>query len=541
MSDLDSNEHWQVEVNEQVYEASFAELTQWIAEGSLLPGDKVRRGYLRWIEAAKVPSLASQFNARTAGTSVVIANTVTPSDDATSPISIEINPKHLSVSERPSAGSAVELSNATPGSNVCAGHPDRDGAFICMSCGRTECRECVKSFGSSVAICSVCGGMARSRAEVETELAKQAARADAIEQGFGLKDFVESISYPFRFKTSLIFGSAMFAFFSVGQGAAWMGGIYMIVAALFSYMLANMLAFGILANTVESFAHGKVGKNFMPDFDDFDLWDDVVHPFFLSVGVWISSFGPFAITFLVGAYLVMSSVSSQMDTVKSNLEQTPGTPYYNVRDTLDQSNQVKSVLEQSSRINQQHLDQQASLENGQQPVSIDQSEESFDHVNKMVADGQRKELESVVGKSPETQERESAAFTAALLNLAAPITVIGFITFLWGVVYFPAACVVAGYTRSFAATINPMVGLDTARRLGADYAKVLLMSGTLVIVFLVINYLLATIFSEFNLPGVGNLPARALSSLVYFYLVIVFSCVVGLAVYKRSERLAIAN
>jgi hypothetical protein len=542
MSDPDENERWQVEVNEQVYDASFTELTEWIAEGSLLPEDKVRRGYLRWIQARKVPDLAPHFQTKAGGV---------PARTVASPVVSFTGKQPATVGEHVSTDSFVPASDpsflisrgdsGSSVSNACLNHPERDGIFVCMNCNRLACRECVKSFGSDVAVCGSCGGMTKSRAVIDLERQRENARVSAIEQGFGMSDFAAAILYPFKFKASLMFGAVMFAFFSLGQGATAFGGIYMIVAAIFSYMLANMLAFGVLANTVEGFAHGKIGKNFMPDFEDFSLWDDVVHPLFLSVGVWISSFGPFAAVFLVATYLVMNSVASQMDTVKSNFEQTPGTPYYNVRDTLDQSNQVRSVLEDSNRINQQHLDEQAAIENGHQPTAIDQTDEKFDHVNKMIADSKRKELESVVGKTPETEERESAAFFAALLNLAAPIMVIGFITFLWGLVYFPAACIVAGYTRSLVAAINPMVGIDTAKRLGAEYVKILLMSAVLIALFLFVNFLLASALSPFNMPGVGNVPARALSSLVYFYLVIVFSCVLGFATFKRSDKLSITN
>src|SRR5678815_4284403 len=61
------NEVWQVEVGGQVYEAPFAELGDWIGEGSLLPDDKVRRGNLRWIEARRVPNLIPFFNAKEQG------------------------------------------------------------------------------------------------------------------------------------------------------------------------------------------------------------------------------------------------------------------------------------------------------------------------------------------------------------------------------------------------------------------------------------------------------------------------------------------
>src|SRR2546421_12192794 len=59
-------EIWQIEASGQVYEAPFEELTAWIAQGSLLRIDRVRKGNLRWIEAGKVPALLDFFNAKDA-------------------------------------------------------------------------------------------------------------------------------------------------------------------------------------------------------------------------------------------------------------------------------------------------------------------------------------------------------------------------------------------------------------------------------------------------------------------------------------------
>src|SRR5688500_3456475 len=67
MNTQNPNEVWQVEVGGQVYEAPFAELGDWIGEGSLQPGDKVRRGNLRWVEARLVPGLIPFFNAKQEG------------------------------------------------------------------------------------------------------------------------------------------------------------------------------------------------------------------------------------------------------------------------------------------------------------------------------------------------------------------------------------------------------------------------------------------------------------------------------------------
>lgn len=143
----------------------------------------------------------------------------------------------------------------------------------------------------------------------------------------------------------------------------------------------------------------------------------------------------------------------------------------------------------------------------------------------------------MVGKTAEQRNQEFTQMVMGILKLAAPIVVTGAITLLWGLLYFPAACAVAGYTRSFFATLNPLVGLDTIKRLGSDYAKILLMSLALLIFFLIIGVFLEIIFSPFDLPGLGNLPVKAVGSLFVFYFSVVFSCVLGFALFKAGDRL----
>lgn len=517
MSDLSTNESWQVEVNGQVYEAQFDELATWINDGALQPEDMVRRGNLRWIEAQKVPALLRFFNAKANGET------------------IEAAPMPTVVVTTPSVV-VTTITEPIARSGACSNHPDREAKFLCLTCLMESCRECVKSFGSSVTVCSTCGGMCKPKADIESQRQANDFRHASVVAGFGFSDLGEAIAYPFKFKTSLFIGAVMFMFFSLGRSASAFGGIQMFAASLISMMLANMLAFGVLSNVVESFSQGKIGGNFMPAFEDFSIWDDVLHPFFVYIGSLLSSFGAFALLLLVGVYFVMSTVASQMDTVKTNLERTPGTPYYGVRDTFDQSNQVKGVLNQTEKMNNQRLETQESLEHGDAPPAAD-SEEEIQNINKMIADNKKQELESVLGKSPETRERESAAMIAGFLKLAAPIVVIGFITFIWGLFYFPAACIVAGYTRSFVAAINPLVGLDTIKRMGADYFKIFLMELLILGVFIAVGAVISIIFSAFDMPGIGNLPAMAIQSMFWFYLVIVFACVLGFAMFKAGDRL----
>jgi VIT1/CCC1 family predicted Fe2+/Mn2+ transporter len=381
--------------------------------------------------------------------------------------------------------------------------------------------------------------LCKSKTELQQARQAQTAYSTAAAGGFGFSDFAEALSYPFKFKTSLFFGAAMFMFFTLGQSAAALGGIFMVVAAIFCFMLANMLTFGVLANTVDNFAQGKIGGNFMPSFDDFSIWDDVLHPFFLWLGAMLSSFGPCILVVAIGMYFVISSMTSQSQAMQSEIEKIPGTNYYDAQRTMQQSQQVKGLLGNTAEQNEQRLKLQEQLEQGTAPAATNpqDTEVAVQQANELIQKTQKAQLESTIGKSPETRQKETEQMVKNFLSLAAPLVVLAAIFFLWGAFYFPAACAVAGYTRSFAATINPLVGLDTIKRLGVDYVKILLMGLVIVIVSAIVGGLLGMILAPFDLPGFANLPAKAIGSLFGFYFSVVFSCILGFALFKASDRL----
>jgi hypothetical protein len=71
------------------YEAAFAELGDWIGEGSLLPQDKVRKGNLRWIEARRVPNLVPFFNAKEQGLPMPVMFSTTEAGSPASEVPVE--------------------------------------------------------------------------------------------------------------------------------------------------------------------------------------------------------------------------------------------------------------------------------------------------------------------------------------------------------------------------------------------------------------------------------------------------------------------
>lgn len=574
MSTQNPHEIWQVEVGGQVYEAPFFELGDWIGEGSLLPQDKVRKGNLRWIEARRVPNLMPFFNAKEKGLPmpVIVSTTDAAAPEApvtASPAETFQNPRVDPLTHQPgvdpfapppsvdafapptvepiqhSLAVPAEPQHAPHNPEFCAMHPELPTVYLCDTCGNGFCKVCPKAYGS-VRVCPFCGALCRTMSEVKQKQAKATVRVTAIAAGFGAGDFFNALAHPFKFKASLFFGAVMFMAFSLGQSAASIGGIYMLVSSIFCYMLANMLWFGVLANTIESFTHGDLEANFMPSFENFELWDDVIHPFFLSIGAYLSSFGPFALVCIIGAYVVFSSVSSQMDTFQQNVEKIPGSHAYDTQRTFSQSEDVKDVIGDLSEKQQARIEEMEAMNDPSYPGSNTQVESADARETReqeelwaAVQDSRRQSLESVVGKAPETRGKENEAMIQNFLSLAAPLVVIGGIFLLWGLFYFPAACAVAGYTRSFMATINPLVGLDTIKRLGGTYVLILLMGLVLLIASMIVGGIAAIVLSPFDLPGFGNLPAKAVGALFGFYLSVVFSCILGYALFKKADQLQI--
>lgn len=538
-----NNESWQVEVGGQVYHASFVELGEWIGVGSLQPEDKVRKGNLRWIEARKIPALIPFFNAKAKGEPMPVV--ITSTDTNGSPPAAEThnvtNLVEPPVAEAASFPHSVgdSPSNTVPtDSSDCALHSGIPSAFLCDSCGSGFCKTCPKSFGGTVKICPMCGSMCKPVVAVHEERKRQATFSHAISEGFGVGDFFNALAHPFKFKASLFMGAVMFAIFSIFQSASGVGGIIMFSSSIMCFMLANMMIFGVMANTVENFSQGKLDTNFMPTFDDFSLWDDVIQPFFLYIAVVVTSFGPFILTVIIGTYLVLSSVSSQMNAFQSEVERLPGTQYYQGRQTVEQSQDVKRVIGDITDDHEETIGQYNEVATGNSNVAFAQP--TPDEAEQLWNEAQvnrRKELEAAFGKTQETQDKDFSQFTSNLLRLAAPLVVIGLIAFLWAVFYFPAAAAVASYTRSFSATINPLVGLDTIKRLGLDYFKILIMLLILAVTSGIAGMIFAIIFSPLSLPGMGNLVAKGFSSLVTYYLAVVFACILGYALFKNSEKL----
>lgn len=544
-----SGDFWQAEVLGQIYDTNFAEMAQWITDGALMPTDKVRRGNLRWLEAGKIPPLMPFFNAKAQGIEPPQIQTnitdvsIPPNEDIAEtenfqPVSEQPNSEnYFHNQQQPVQFSETNFPIDEPLENFCVLHSESEAKFHCETCANSFCPQCVKSYGGTVKICPMCGAMCKKIGERDVKKERENQYHLAIGEGFGAKDIGKAFAHPFKYKASLIIGGVMFMFFTLGQSAGAIGGIMMLFAALVCFMLANMLGFGILANTIENFSQGKLEADFMPDFEDFNLWDDVVHPFFLAIGTYIVSFGALILVLIIGIYLLFSSMQKQMQKMQTEKIQTETPFLIDEKKALNQSDEVKKLV---AGIKEKAEEKKGLTENGLNDEDLVSNakteEEEFEEINQMIQQQRKQELESVVGKTDETEQAEFKQMLSGFMSQGILLLLLTLAAFFWGIFYFPAACAVAGYTRSFWATVNPSVGIDTIKTFGTDYLKILGVYILLLIAAVVVGIFFNIIFLPFALPGMGNLPAIAVSSWFTFYFTIVFSCVLGFALFKNSDK-----
>ena len=139
----------------------------------------------------------------------------------------------------------------------------------------------------------------------------------SVAEEFGFADFGKAIIYPFKFRTSLVYCATIFLFLMLGQSVLAFGtSAYF--TALVCFVPANALVFVCLINTIKNFSQGRTNSDFIPNFNEFALWDDVIHPFLLSLAVYFISFG-MLIVLIVGAVWYASGTESKIEADKQKI------------------------------------------------------------------------------------------------------------------------------------------------------------------------------------------------------------------------------
>lgn len=495
-------EIWQVETREGVYQADLPTLKQWVSEGLVQPTDRVRKGAFRWINAEHAPGLQRVFS----GEEHVVVVTPTPQAEhlvagvqQTAPPPVTEPEPETSVEPEtaPDMGLAgddahFQVAEAPLGA-ACHNHPTQAATLFCRSCQTTFCRACPNRVGtSSVLLCSLCGGFC----DPIKSLNERAELYRRQSEAFGFGDFATALTYPFKHLVSLLGGALLYGL--------------LLLAGMRAHLLASALVFGCISLVVRRVAYGDLKRDFLPDFSEFSFWDDVVVPCALGFGAMLVTLGPLLLLVCALVFGWLSGPGPQV---------LPTDPTALVAD----GREVK--------------DGQAVT-----PKDVDVLVGGGTEEQKAEAARKLRTLGPEVRRLEESQLAEdNAAVYASRLLLARPglVLVLGLFALGWAVFYYPMALLVAGWTESLKSVLNPLVGLDTIRHMGANYFKAFLMYLAVQFMSLILSVVVGLLTAPFNVPFFGNLPATFLGGVVTFYTSLVIACVLGLALFKSADRFGI--
>lgn len=484
-------EKWRVSTVEGVFETDVETLKQWIAEGCVLPTDKVSKGSLNWIDAGCAPMLKAAFNGETVAAIPAQANTSYTEHTgqaATHAGSFEPSDVALPFTLVPQVASTGALAN------VCYNHPETPPRYLCRRCAAALCEECPKFVTTSrIPLCPLCGDLCKLYEEVKTKAASREFQGS----GFGLDDFARAIRFPFQHKFELLCGAVSYGL--------------LLLAGFWGNVVASVIMFGCISHAVSQVAWGRLGRSFMPDFSEFSLWDDLAVPLGLGIGITIVSWGP-VIALVLALFFGALSGPSVSSLSAGQIE--------SARNSSAPTEEDLSVL----------TDPDAD------PKNLEEANKKLDQLRPATQISQEAE------RSKSAQSDPAAVLRMLMPYLRAGIAMV--LLFLlglaWAIFYYPMALTVAGYTQSFAAVINPLVGLDTIRRMGATYFKAFGMVLSIQVVALTVSVVVALVTSPFALPLVGNLPAKFINGTITFYFNLVIACLLGLSLYKCADRVGIS-
>ena len=253
-------------------------------------------------------------------------------------------------------------------------------------------------------------------------------------------------------------------------------------------VIARILMFACISHVICQVAWGRLNRSFMPDFSSAN-WDDFTTPGFLGVGILLVTWGPMIALVLA---LTFGMIPIRESTPVKQIQRRP----------VAQSSAPKTEV------------------NPVQPVTASESE-----------------LEQ-----PGDEKASVTIFREVWPYIKyGGLPLLLFVGCLaWAFFYYPMALTVAGYTESVGSVVNPIVGLDTIRRMGLTYFKAFAMVAVLQIVDVVVAGIVGITTGVLTPSFIGNLLANFFNGVTTFYFNLVIACVLGLSLHKCADRLDIA-
>src|SRR5215813_1193229 len=493
-------EQWRVSTIEGIFETDLETLKQWILEGCVLPTDKVSKGTLSWIEAGKAPMLRAAFKGEISvpppppSAPPPTMDQVGQPNQAAPPMESAANQSIPSYEPQAAGhdtyvheGVGAQNPGAAELQNRCHNHPDVNAKYVCRVCGTAFCAECPRFVGTTP-VCVLCGDMCKPFEEVRSK----AERREFQDSGFGGADFVRALRYPLQHKLALLFGAVAYGF--------------MLLAGFRGQVIAFVIMFGCVSHVISQVAWGRLHRSFLPDLSSFSMWDDLAVPLGLGIGIFLVTWGPAGALMLALFFGVING--SALSNTGPAAQASPTVTQEDVGTLTDPEADPKKLEEAYAKVN------------STRPGSVISKE----------AERSQKEL-----NDPTADFRKMAR----LLSLSAGLLILLVLSVIWGIFYGPMALCVAGYTELYGAVINPLVGLDTIRRIGQTYLKAFGMVMVVKTVGFIVSIIVAIVTSPFSMPFFGNLPANFLDGAVTFYFNLVVACILGLSLHKSADRLGI--
>ncbi|HLA78239.1 MAG TPA: hypothetical protein VJU18_11720 [Vicinamibacteria bacterium] len=350
----------------------------------------------------------------------------------------------------------------------CSNHPQVRSEAMCPACKKGYCSECGQRVQRAV-ICPACDGLC-----IKSEQFDQDLRRDAQKSRNMFEDLGTVLAYPLRDPLSYVLLALFTWVFGVAARFAMYGGL---LGVLLSQGVLMWYAFTALTRV----ANGNL-KDSMPEFRD--IWD-IVKAFLLGICASVVSSGPlFAVAFLIPgvAFLSQMNRAEVPAAVAVAHAQPPEEP------------PAEQPAEEGEPGGEAPEETEAAPTDSQPPG----------------------------GKAP-----VPGGDMATLAGVALGFLALAGLALIWKIVYEPVALTVAGLSHSYGQTLNPLVGIDTIRKMGGVYWQAWLIYCILSAVQWVIGLLLSAI------PILGGIVLSFVNAYVY----LAIGCLMGLAVFKKAKEL----
>src|SRR4051812_12198253 len=233
-----------VDVDGSIYEADSETLVQWIRDGHVTPGTRVRKGSLAWIELGRAPAFRDMFSGAAPAGAVAYAPPAEP-----------------------------------PAAGVCVNHPYAAAKYVCQECDASLCIPCVKRYGNA-AVCTLCGQLCRPYAVAQTETARRTELAT----GYGLGDLWLACRYPLKDPVALAITAGLYGF--------------LLMFGFYGKLASAGLLFGYMSHAVRRVSMGHYDEGPSPDLSD--PADLVFNAGKLGIAVTLVTLGPLAAVITFG-------------------------------------------------------------------------------------------------------------------------------------------------------------------------------------------------------------------------------------------------